>query len=54
LQLLVLRNIQPSDFAGAVPSTIFAFNRHHHLKYNELINLQHTFQLLRKTALPGF
>jgi hypothetical protein len=33
----VLRNNQPADFAGSVPSTIFAFHRHHHLKYDDLI-----------------
>jgi hypothetical protein len=54
LLLLVLKNNQPADFAGAVPSTIFVFHRHHHLKYDDLIDLLHNFQLLRKTALPGF
>jgi hypothetical protein len=53
LRLLVLRNNQAADFAGAVPSTVFAFLRHH-LKYDNLIDLLHNFQLLRKTALPGF
>jgi hypothetical protein len=53
LLLLVLRNNQPADFAGAVPSTIFAFH-HHHLKYDDLADLLHNFQLLRKTALPRF
>jgi hypothetical protein len=48
----VLRNNQPADFAGAVTSTIFAVH-HHHLKY-DMIDLLHNFQLLRKTALPGF
>jgi hypothetical protein len=37
LLLLVLRNNQPADFASAVPSTIFAFHRLHHLKYDDLI-----------------
>jgi hypothetical protein len=54
LLLLVLRNNQPADFAGAVPSTIFAFHCHHHLIQNDLIDLLHNFQLLLKTALPGF
>jgi hypothetical protein len=53
LLLLVLRSNQPADFTGAVPSTIFAFHRRHRLKY-DLIDLPHNFQLLRKTALPGF
>jgi hypothetical protein len=50
----VLRSNQPADFAGAVPSTIFAFHRQHHLKYDDMIDLLHDFQLLRKTALSGF
>jgi hypothetical protein len=49
---LVLRNNPPADFAGAVPFTIFAFHRHHHLKYDDFIDLLHNFQLL-KIALPG-
>jgi hypothetical protein len=53
LLTLVLRSNQPADFAGAVSSTIFAFHRHHS-KYEDLIDLLHHFQLLRKTALPGF
>jgi hypothetical protein len=52
--LLALRNNQPADFAGAVPSIIFAFHYHHHLKYDDLTDLLRDFQLLRKTALPGF
>jgi hypothetical protein len=42
--LLVLGYNQPVDFAGAVPSTIFAFQQHHHhhhhhhLRYNDLID----------------
>jgi hypothetical protein len=36
--LLVLGNNEQADFAGAVPSTIFAFqhhhHHHHHLKYD--------------------
>jgi hypothetical protein len=48
----VLRNNQPADFAGAVTSTIFAFHRRH-LKYDDLTDLQHNFQLLRKRVLPG-
>jgi hypothetical protein len=52
--VLVLRNNQPADFAGAVPSTNFAFHRHHYLKYDDLIDLLHNFQLRRKTALSGF
>jgi hypothetical protein len=51
LLLLVLRNNQPAALAGAVPSIIFAFHRHHHLKYDDLIALLHNFQLLRKTYL---
>jgi hypothetical protein len=54
LLLLMLRNNQPADLAGSVPSTIFAFHRHHHLKYDALIDLLHNFQLLRITVLPGF
>jgi hypothetical protein len=56
LLLLVLGNNKPADFAGAVPSTIFAFQHHHyhHLKYDNLIDWLHNFQLLRKKALPGF
>jgi hypothetical protein len=50
----LLRNNQTADFAGAVPTTIFAFHRRHHLKYDDLIDLLHNFQLLLKTALPGF
>jgi hypothetical protein len=50
----MLRNNQPADFAGSVPSTIFAFHHPHQLKYDDLIGLLHNFQLLRKTALPGF
>jgi hypothetical protein len=50
----MLRNNQAADFAGTVPTTIFTFYRHHHLKYDDLIDLLHNFQLLRKTALPGF
>jgi hypothetical protein len=50
----MLGNYQPADFAGFMPSTIFAFHRRHHLKYDDLINLLHHFQLPRKTALPGF
>jgi hypothetical protein len=50
---LVLRNNQPADFTGAVLSTVFVFHRRHHLKYDDLIDLLHNFQL-RKTALPGF
>jgi hypothetical protein len=49
LLLLVLRNNQPADFIGVVPSTIFAFHRRRHLKY-DLIDLLHTFKLLRKTT----
>jgi hypothetical protein len=52
LLLLVLRYNQPANFAGAVPLTIFAFHRH--LKYDDLIDLLHNFQLLHKTALLGF
>jgi hypothetical protein len=52
--LLALRNNQPADFAGAVPSTIFAFYRNHHLKYDDFTGLLHNFQLLRKRALPEF
>jgi hypothetical protein len=33
LLLLVLRSNQPADFAGALPSAIFAF--HHHFDYNK-------------------
>jgi hypothetical protein len=54
LLLVVLRNNQPADFARSVPTTIFAFDRRHHLKYDDFTDLQHNFQLLRKTALPGF
>jgi hypothetical protein len=54
LLLLVLRNNQPADFAGTMPSTIFAFHYRHHLKYEDLIELLHNFQLNRKTVLPGF
>jgi hypothetical protein len=50
----VLGNNQPADIAGAAPSTVFVFHRHRHLKYDDLIDLLHNFQLLRKTALPGF
>jgi hypothetical protein len=46
------RNNDPADFGGAVRSTIFAFNCYH-FKYDDLIDLLHKFQLLRKTALPG-
>jgi hypothetical protein len=53
LLLLVLINNQPADFAGAVPSTIFAFHRHH-LEYDDLIALLHNFQFLHKRALPEF
>jgi hypothetical protein len=56
LLLLVLRNNQPADFAGTVPSTIFVFHHHHHhhhLKYHFFNDLLHNCQLLRKTALPG-
>jgi hypothetical protein len=54
LLLLVLRNNQPTDFVGAVPATIFAFHRRHHLKYDDLIDLLRNFQLLHNTAFPGF
>jgi hypothetical protein len=43
LVLLVLRNNQAADFADAVPSTVFAFHRHHHLEYDDLIDLLHNF-----------
>jgi hypothetical protein len=49
----VLRNNQPADFVGATLSTIFAFRLHHHLKYDDSIDLLRNFQLLRKIALPG-
>jgi hypothetical protein len=52
--LLVLKNNQPADVAGSVPSTIFAFHRHRHLKYDDLTDLLPHFQLLRKAALPAF
>jgi hypothetical protein len=48
------RNNQPADFAGAMPLTISAVHRHHYLKYDDFIDLLHNFQLLRKTALPGY
>jgi hypothetical protein len=55
LLLLPLRNYQPADFTGAVPLTIFAFHHHLlHLKYDDLIDLLHSFQLLHKRALPSF
>jgi hypothetical protein len=54
LLLLVSRNNQPADTAGAVPSIIFAFHRRRHLKYEDLIDLLYNFQPLRKTTLPGF
>jgi hypothetical protein len=54
LLLLILRNNQPADFTSAAPSTIFAFHRRRRLKYDGLNDLLHNFQLLRKTALPGF
>jgi hypothetical protein len=38
LLLLVLRSNQSADFAGAVPSTVFAFDHHHPLKYDDLID----------------
>jgi hypothetical protein len=47
LLLLVFRNNQPADFAGAVPSTIFAFHCHH-LKYNCII-----FSSFTKQLFPG-
>jgi hypothetical protein len=50
----VLIDNYPADFAGVVALTIFAFHRHHHLKYDDLIDLLHKLQLLRKRALPGF
>jgi hypothetical protein len=50
----MLRNNQQADFSGAMASTNFAFHRHPHLKYDNLIDLLHNIQLLRKTALPGF
>jgi hypothetical protein len=50
---LVLRNNLPADFARVVPSIIFAFQSHHHLKY-DFIDLLHNSQFLRKTARPGF
>jgi hypothetical protein len=53
LLLLVLRNSQPADLVDAVLLTVFAFH-HHHLKYDGLIDLLHSFQLLHKTALCGF
>jgi hypothetical protein len=53
LLLLELRNNQPDDFAGAVPSIIFAFHRRHHLKYDDLIDLPHNFQLFAKWPFPG-
>jgi hypothetical protein len=37
--LLVVRNDQPSDFAGAVPSIIFAFHHHLHVKCGDLWDL---------------
>jgi hypothetical protein len=49
LLLLALGNNQPVDFAGAVPSIIFTFHHHHLLKYDDLTDLLHDFQLLRKT-----
>jgi hypothetical protein len=53
LLLLVLRNNQPADFAGAVSSTIFAFHRHHHLKYDDLIDLLHNLSTFAKHPFPG-
>jgi hypothetical protein len=50
LRLLVLRNNQPANFAGAVPPSIFAFYRHHHLKHDDLIDLLYNVQLLLKTS----
>jgi hypothetical protein len=47
---LVLNN-RPADFADAVSSSVFAFRRHHHLKYEKLIDLLHNIQLRRKTVL---
>jgi hypothetical protein len=56
LLLLAFRSNQPAYFAGTVPSIIFAFHHHHHLnlKYDELTDLLHDFQLLHKIALPEF
>jgi hypothetical protein len=54
LLLLVSGNNQLADLTGTLPSTIFAFHRHHHFKYDDLIDLLHSFQLLHKTALPRF
>jgi hypothetical protein len=48
LVLLGLRNDQPADLAGAVFSIIFAFLHYHlHLKYDGLVDLLHSFQLLQ-------
>jgi hypothetical protein len=52
LVLLGLRNDQPADFAGAVCSIIFAFLHYHlRLKYDGLIDLQLSFQLLHQVIM---
>jgi hypothetical protein len=50
----VLGNNQPADFAGAVPSTIFAFqhHNHHHLKYDGLSDCI-VFSSFAKQPFPG-
>jgi hypothetical protein len=54
LLLPALKNNQPADFVGAMPSIVLAFHRLHlHLKYDDLNNLLHSFQLLRKQSLQG-
>jgi hypothetical protein len=48
----VLGNNQGADFAGAMPSTIFAFQHHHHLKYDDLIDCI-IFSSFAKQPFPG-
>jgi hypothetical protein len=50
--LLTINNNQPADFAGAVPSIIFYFHHHFHLKYDGSIDLLRSFHLLHKISLP--
>jgi hypothetical protein len=54
LLLLAFRNNDPADFAGAVPSIIFAVHHHLRLNYDGLIDLLHSFHLVHKVALLGF
>jgi hypothetical protein len=54
LLMLLLRNNEPADVAGAVPSIIFAFHHHLHLNYDGLIDSLHGFHPVHNAALLGF